>query len=112
MQLVLFVCCSHATGANVFSGLLTVDFHLYLLQIGTVSLGCLSVGVRHFVTGHFAFSAYSAYLGHIYTSVGQIILLIKCLDIVTFFCNFGKQIAHIFQIRLKLLDFDTVILLL
>ena len=88
-----FVGCSDATGANVFGRFFTVDFHLYLLQIGAVSFGCLSIGVRHFVTRHLAFSANSAYLRHIYTSVGHINLLIKCLVIVTFFLKFGKQIA-------------------
>ena len=64
-----FVGCSDATGANVFGGFFSVDFHLYLLQIGVVGFRGFSVGVRNLVTGHLAFSAYSAYLGHIYTSV-------------------------------------------
>lgn len=68
-----FVSCSYATGANVFGGFFTVDFHLYFLQIGAVSFGCPSVGVGNLVAGHLAFSAYSTYLGHIYTSVGRLV---------------------------------------
>ena len=71
--LCFFVSCSDATGANVFGGFFSVDFHFYLLQIGAVSFGCLSVRVRNLVAWHFAFSAYSTYLGHIYTSVGRIV---------------------------------------
>ncbi len=91
--LVFLVACSDAAGANVFGGFLTVNHHLYFLQIGIVGFGSLSVGVAHLVTGHFAFSAYSAYLGHIYTSVVvNLNFVFSRLVMITFIVLFGKQI--------------------
>ena len=69
IKVVFIVACSDAMGANVFGGFFSVNNHFYFLQIGIVGFGSLSVGVGHLVAGHLAFSAYSAYLGHIYTSV-------------------------------------------
>ena len=92
----LFVSCSQAAGANVLGGLFSFDFHLYLLQIGTVRFGRPPVRVGNLVAGHLAFTAYSAYLGHIYTSVYELLVFKLTFTIISFLCSFGKHLTYFF----------------
>ena len=55
--LLLFICSSYATSANIFGGFLSVYFHLYFFEVGAVRSRSLSVGVAHKIAGHLAFTA-------------------------------------------------------
>ena len=55
--LLLFICSSYATSANIFGGFLSVYFHLYFFEVGAVRSRSLSVGMAHKIAGHLAFTA-------------------------------------------------------